>query len=297
MKLITTATIGIFAFALLGFQQGDGVLLRRALTENAEDKYTMEMKTSAKIDLSAMGMGEMPMTITMGMNLSMKTGKQDQETKKFALDATMSDLKLDMGEMGAMMAGANPMDNMPKEMVVKGTIDERNKIVLSKTGIPGMEMAGMMMGGGADPLSMLAIEFPEKAMRVGDTWEMTIPKNPMMGNKEIKSIAKLIGEKKVGEVDCYQIEVTFAAPIDADMAEIMKSMGSAAGGGADAMAGMKILIKGKIESKSEVFVSKKDGKTVKMDTLMRSTQTIELPDMGQSINSSGETTMKMEIAK
>ncbi len=299
-KGVLTALCGAATIALLGFTpQDEGVLLRRDLTKVGTDNYRMDMKVAQTIQLGSMGMGDMPIDISSAMKLGFKVGDQDPETKKSPVDITMSDIKFDLqgipGGGGGMGGG---MPEMPKEIKSKAKIDERNRFTdIQNIPIPGqnpqMGQMMMMMGGSSNPLTGFLIEFPEKAVKFGETWDVKMPKNPMLGNQEIVLKATLVGEKEFMGEKAYEISMTGSFPLKVDFAEMMKNNPEMQG----MMGGMNMQMSGKMEMRSVYLVQKGTGKTLSMESLTKSSQRLDLPDMGQGFDMSGETTIKIVIEK
>lgn len=294
-----TALCGVAAVAIFGFTaQDEGIVLRRDLKVVGTDNYKMDMKVSQTIQLGSMGMGDMPIDITTAMKLAFRVGDQDPETKKSPVDITLSDIKFDMqGVPGGGGAGAG-MPEMPKEIKSKAKIDERNRFTdIQNIPIPGqngqMGQMMMMMGGSSNPLSGFLVEFPEKPVKVGESWEVTLPKNPMMGNTAIVLKATLQGEKEFMGEKAYEIVMSGSFPLKVDMGEVMKNNPEMQG----MMNGMNMQLSGKVEMRSIFLVQKGSGKTLSMESLVKNTQRIDLPDMGQGFDMSGETTVKFVIEK
>lgn len=300
MKIGTmTALCGVAAMTLFGFTvQDEGITLRRDLKTIGTDNYKMDMKVSQTIQLGSMGMGDMPIDITMAMKMAFRLNDQDPETKKSPVDITLSDIKMDMQGLPGGGGAGGGMPEMPKEIKSKAKIDERNRFTdIQNLPIPGqggqMSQMMMMMSGSSNPVSGFLIEFPEKAIKVGDTWDVTMPKNPMMGSTDVVLKATLKGEKEFMGEKAYEIVLSGSFPLKVDMAEVMKNNPEMQG----MMGGMNMLLSGKIEMRSVFLIQKESGKTLSMESLVKSTQRLDLPDMGQGFDMSGETTFKVLIEK
>ncbi len=269
--------------------QGQGVLLRRELKENAKDVYKVEIKGTQNFTVP--GMGEQQMGMTGSMTYAVKTGKVDAQKGEAEAEMVTSDLKFELeGPMAGMAPG---MDSLPKEIVVKGKLDSRNRLVpLESAGIdPQMlMMMGSTMGGVGQ-----GVEFPEAAVKIGDSWEVVLPKSPFLGNKEHKLSARLVGEKSESGAPVYEIVMEGKIPLDIDLDELMKSMPNSPASAATM--GMKVLIKGSMDMKVVGLYEKSSGRALKIESTMGGAQTVELPDMGMSLPVSGQSRVLMTLQR
>ena len=279
------AVFATLATALLAMASQDEVLLRRELKEGAADLYAMSMKSSQLLTMDA-GMGMPDMPIDMAMQLNMKIGYKsiDKEKNVADLDVLMTDIKFDFGEMGAMMGGA--ADQLPKEMQVTGKLDARNRITNVK--FPSAGQASMMLGGGSgQTLGPMFVEFPEKAVKFGDAWDVLLEGNSLTKNEPVKMKATLVGLKDLNGKSAYEISVKGTMALDGDVSDMLKDNPQAPQ--------MKVLMKGTIDMDGTALVEKITGRTLKMDLNMKSKQNIEIPDYGMMMHANGTTAIKIEL--
>src|SRR5256885_1116049 len=78
--------------------------------------------------------------------------------------------------------------------------------------------------------SLVFIEFPEKAIAVGDSWTFPAPKNPIFGKEPQNLTAKLTGEKDFNGVKVWAIDVSGKLTINADIGQLIKDSGNAPAG-------------------------------------------------------------------
>lgn len=257
-----------------------GVTLRHEFKAETTDVYNVTMSMDQKIAVPAMGDQDMNMKATMKYGL--KYGAADA-TGKAAVKLTISDMDMKMdGSMGD-MSGA--MGQMPKEIIMNGKIDKRNR--LSDLKAEGQAGMAAMMSGANNAMMGMFIEFPEKEVNAGDEWDVVMPASKSTGNLEAKLKAKYIGERDEDGVPCYVLTLSGQIPMKMDMAEMMKDQPDPSGG---AMGGMDMVISGTIDLKASGFVEKATGKTVKMDNNMTMKQQMEMKAMNMSIDMNG--TMK-----
>lgn len=257
----------------------DAHVLRRELKEGATDVYQVDSKVDQTVQLSQLGMGDQKMVITSGMKMALSTGKVDPDKHTADLKMVSSDFKFDMEGLAG-MAGA-PTPEMPKEVTVTGTIDHQNRISGMKAVGPG---AGLMGASTSASSGTMFVSFPEHAVKVGDTWDVVIPKNPAMGNAETVLKATLKGEAMDGDVPVWLISMQGTLILDMDMAEMMKDDPQAQG--ALAMGNMKV--SGKIDLQADAQTEKGSGRTRKMVVRMKGKQKMDMADMGL--------TLEMEMA-
>jgi len=278
--------LGFAALAALAMAKG-GVLIRHTFASGSTEVYKVTMNMANKIAIPSMG--DQDMSMTGGMTYTMSYGAADEKTGKSDLKMKITDLqmKIDsaMGDMSQMMG------EMPKEMLLNGKIDSRNRL----SDLKADGQAAMMMMSGTNSATMgLFIEFPEKEVNIGDTWEVVLPKNPMTGNLEAKLTAKLEGEKDVEGKPVWIVSMAGQVPMKVDMAELMKNQPDPTGGAAS---GMEMVITGTIDLKSTALVDKATGKTLSMTTDMKNKQTMDMTSMGMSIDMNGTMKIDMKLQK
>lgn len=262
-----------------------GVLLRHEFKADATDVYNITMSMDQKITIPSMGDQDMNMKST--MKYTLKYGAPGTDGKA-PLKMTISDMDMKMdGSMGDM---SGMMGQMPKEMVISGKIDKRNR--LSDMKAEGQAGMAAMMSGANNAMIGMFVEFPEKEVNAGDEWEIVLPKNPMTGNLEAKLTAKLIGEREENGVNCYVITLGGKIPMKMDMAEMMKNQP-----GADQMGGMEMVISGTIDLKAAAFVEKATGKTIKMDNVMDMKQQMEMKAMNMTMDMNGKMKFLMALKR
>ncbi|KAA0228606.1 hypothetical protein FCG40_03510 [Fimbriimonadia bacterium ATM] len=280
--------LGVSILLAAGFalatQSGDQFTLRRKLEAGAEDVYKFEFKSSQTI-AGMMGGGDTPFDMSGSMLMTVKQLQLIEEGAKADLKVKMSDFKFDFGQFQDMAQGQ--MAQMPEKLEFACKLDGRNRI--SSVDMPTGSAQMQMMMNQMNTFSTMFIEFPEAPVKVGDSWEVTFPKNPMTGDKEVKLKAVLSGTKEHEGKTVLIVKMTGAIPINMDIGKMLESdpnMGAA-------MGGMRMLMTGTMEMNAEALIEKETGRTLSMDTLMQATQKMEIPDMGMAIDMVGNTAMKM----
>jgi hypothetical protein len=290
IKLITMhrrtfALVATAVFATLALAAHQGVVLRRELKENATEVYNMD--TSVHMVVTVPSMGDQDVDMTSSMKYTLTMGKI--ENGQAAIESKVSDIKTKADGMLAQVMDQQ-QTSMPKEIVSKGKLDARNHLTLEAAKNSG-GMMQLMVGSGSPASSLMFVEFPEKAVNVGDEWSMELPKSPMFGKEAPKVTAKLLGSKDFKGADCWQISVSGTINMDADLTEAMKSAPN------NPMSGQKMTMKGKVKLNGEALVDKVTGKTLNYDVVADSTSKMEMPDMGMSIDSSGKIKTTLTLQK
>lgn len=283
MKKIVFATVSAVALSAIAFAfVQDEFLLRRTLTEGDKDTYkvtTKVVQTMTPTDPKAGAMvgGETRFEMSMGLDMASTITKLAEDKKSAAFDLNFSNIVYDFGSM----AGMVPQDSLPKAMKANGKIDVRGRVLEMK--MP--EMLGVL-GGGGNMAGPMMVELPEKAVKIGDTWEMDIPTADMLGAKGAKMTAKLVAIEDYETIPAVVIELTASMPIDADLGEAAQASGAPP---------MKMLAKGKFEMKGKAYVQKSNGRTLKMDLNFDTTSRVNMPDVGIEFDTTGHGTSSVKI--
>ncbi|MBI5706338.1 MAG: hypothetical protein HZC36_05045 [Armatimonadetes bacterium] len=284
-KPLLAALPVLFLFTVAAMQQ-DGILLRRQLKEGEQTNYRIEISGDMKADIPTMG--EQDMGMKGGMDYSMKLGKVDGN--KADAEILVSNVKM---EVTGPMADMAPPQEAPKDQKSTGKIDNLGRVILNKTA--GMSPELMMMAGPGMNTMGQTIEFPEKAVKIGDTWTVTVPKSPMSAKVDSQLTAKLIGESELEGVPVYEITLEGKTPLDIDFAEVLKAMPDSPMAGM--LGGMSISLKGSVGIKSKGFFERSTGKAIKLETTLDNDQTINIEQMGMSVKTVGKIVIKMSLKK
>jgi hypothetical protein len=276
IALITAVLLSAMVYSVQ-----DGVLLRRQLAPDSVEIYKTTIETRQRVDLP--GMGEQEITINGSMTQMLKFGKIDAETKQAEVEVTSKEIKMEMGGLAAMASGM--MGEMPSEMTFSARIDERNRfhgVKYDRQAAQALRAAGM-----TPESAMQFIEFPEAAVKVGDSWDVTLPANPMYGGKEVKVKARVEAEREHEGMQVYMLRMTGKFPMSMDASQMA----------GDAGMGMKMMVTGTVDMNSMALVDKRNGRTVLMESVMKTDTKTNIEEMGMSFNSVGETKMRMALQK
>lgn len=278
--LIGLPVLALFTVAAV---QQDGILLRRELKEGVSDKYRIDF--TSDMNATVPGMGEQQIGMKGGMDYVVAIGKVDAEKGEADAEITTSNVSF---ELLGPMAGMMPPPPPSKDVTTKGKVDTRGRLIAAAASMDPQ----MMMFGGASMNSVgQGIEFPEKPVKVGDSWTVVLPKNPIFGNEEVKMTAKLLGETRVGGVEAYDVSLEGKIPTKIDMAELSKSMqdGDPTGG---MMAGM--IITGTMNVKTKGTFEKASGRTLKMESTIGNNMSLEVGGMQVPISGTMKVVMLLK---
>lgn len=293
MRIRRTWTLvsAIALAALCAAATQDEVTFRRDLKPDTKDSYDVTMKGSQVMEIP--GMGEQDMKIDGGYKFALKIMKVDDKGVA-ETEIVTSDMQLKMsGSLAEMMQSAGP--EMPKEVVSTAKLDSRYRLTEMK--MKGANMQMMIALGSSSGMSPF-IELPEKGVKVGDTWDISIPANPMLGdtkNTMLKGTYK--GEGKLGEVSGRLIEMSGSIPFTMDVGKLMEEMAKA-NPGADpsggAAGGMKITISGTMVVNSSGILDPTTNKFTYLKSNIKMKTKTDLVDMGMSFDGSGSIDMAMK---
>jgi len=282
MKTKTLIVACLAASVAMAAQTQDGVLLRRVLKEGDVDKYRVTFDTKQLMNIPT-GLGEQDLTISGTMLYTLKIGKIDASGTAEAEATTTVEKTEAGGSIGAMMP---PMPTTAP-IVQKGKLDVQNRLKLAGTA------ATMMATSTSQNLLGLMIEFPQKAVKQGDTWEILVPKSPVTASVDQKLIAKLKGEADVSGQPVWVLGLNGTLKTEIDQSKMGKSGGQAPAG---PFGNAQIVANGTMELDADVMVAKATGRTVSMVTRMKN-KTNTTINGAITIDATGTGTAKAELVK
>lgn len=290
MKPIRKSLLVIVAALAASAYSQETVTLRRLFTEGQEDVYKVATLIDQEIDTSSFGQQSQNMKIDSSMTMTYKLGKFDKEKNQSELEIKVSDMDF---KMDLPMGGAEQgMGEFPKTYTIKGKLNQFNQ--LSDVKIEGLPAMAMMFTGSSMAQSLNVVSFPEQALKIGESWDLKWPKDPLFGGTEPKLKATLKGSKEYEGVPVHEIAIKGVVELRIDPAEMAKAAGA---GEADMgmMGGMKMLISGTMDMDTVVLVDRSNGRLVMVDSKGDSNLTLELSDMGITLPIRGKTSSVMKL--
>jgi hypothetical protein len=274
-------TLFILVLASVALAAQDPVSLKRDL-KPGKDSYTVKTVVKQVVQLPN-GMGEQEMTINTSMDQSIEIKSVDAEGYA-EVESIASNVKTEMdGPMAGMMGQAPTGD-------IKTTYKQD-----AFGRVKDMKVQGAPGGMGAlmDPSSLVqmnALFVPEKPVAVGEEWKVELPKNPVFGNTPQTLTARFLGEREWEGQKVWVVSTSGPIQLEMDLSQMMS-------GSDNPMAGMKIIMRGTIDVKSEVFLEKGTGRTLYTVSNATNKMRMEIPDMGMSLDINGTTQSTSTIKK
>lgn len=269
MKLRHFVGVGIVLAATMATANQDGVLLRRKLEPNVETKYKMETKTKQTVTMPN-GSTMPDVDVNVSMDYAVKTGKAVVDKKiPVEISITNYDLQTSMPATG----------EIPKDMKVTAMLDELN--VMSELKVAGNDPKAKQLAESSTKMMQTQFGFPEKAVKPGDTWAVTLPANPMMG-KEISITMKFEGERTVEGTSYWIVTAKQNVPVEMDLGALTQ-------GGQGEMK-----MKGTIDLDMEILYEK-SGLLYSMLSNMKTDMDVDAGPQGK-IHVNGDVVAKMNRA-
>ena len=175
----------------------------------------------------------------------------------------------------------------PPPVTQKGKIDVRGRITFDAPASE--ETMAALIGGTQGAISAgNFVEFPEKAVKIGDRWEIVVPKSPFLYDRDQRLACLLTGEKVVDGVPMWSVSLsgTLKTSVDGSKLPIGKSESPLAVG----IAGEDVLT-------GEGLVEKSTGRTMRMTIHGDSKRTITLLETGITLQVQGKVDSKIELQK
>lgn len=282
-RSLAFAVLALGTSAFAGLQQ-DGVLLRRALKADTTDTYTIESKVQQTVNSP---LGDTPMNINMTTTYAVKTLKVDDASQTADAEITTTVEKIDVDGPAAAMMG-----NKPAPIMQKGKLDVRGRFTPEKSATAA-SIQSLLSGGGASASSGFFVELPEKAVKVGDTWDIVIPKSPLTFDQDQKLTAKLVGEKDLDGVPVWVVSVSGSLKTSVDSSKLPKDAAQPD----SPMGPITAIVKGQIDLTSEGLVEKATGRTLEMTSRGTLKSNVELVEAGMTITTSGTVDSIVKLKK
>lgn len=281
MRMNRTLVLAGLALTTVALAGQDGTLLRRTLKENSTDTYKIEAKVKQTANIP--NQGEQETNITTAATYVLKTDSVDADkgVAKISLSRTVDSIEADGP------AGEALKSNMPKPTTTKGTLDVRGNLEMEKGKMTTAQAMMAAQDAGGNPCIMV---LPEKAVKVGDTWTIKVPKGDMTYPEDQTITAKLVGDKKYKDKDVWVISTTGTVKIDVDTAKFPDDPDATG-----PMANMKMHFTGPSEMTGETLVEKATGKTLYAEVKTKATQKIEIAQFGISIDATSTGTVTVTL--
>lgn len=243
------------------------VLLRRDVVHRASHAFRMSYRMVMKLpQMPGMPGGQDVGDQPISMVSHFKTQSSPLGGKRAKLKVSFSD-----GEMEMPMTGSQ---KLPIGKAITMIVDELGRVTLTKRQNPGV-FSGMGLSN--SPYGMSAT-FPERPVRYGDSWPMTVLGGEIFPGGFTMQ-ATYLGEEACGSTPCWRTMIT----ADMDLGKMLGALTSKGGG---PMAGLSP--KGLMTVSGYTLISKEDGDVVNSDATAYGT--FDLEAQGQPVS------MKLKIS-
>jgi hypothetical protein len=236
--------------------------------------------------MSSSAVGEQEISVDAASTFAIKTLDVDASGKA-NIEATTTITKMDI------QSGFGAPPNKPTAPVVlKGTLDNLGRLLLefSAKGLNPMTMSASSQ---LSPSVGMLVELPDKAVQQGDSWDILVPKSPMMGATDQHLTAKWTDTKTVDGKTILVVTISGPIKVDADLSSYLDSLQQA--GNAPPFPFKHLTLKGSMEFKGTAEVDEATGKTLDMDSSFDSDINTEISDVGISMDVKGKTTMQSKL--
>lgn len=276
----TIALMSLAAVAVAAMQ--DAVLLRRTFKAGTTEIYKVESTTKTTAQTP---MGPQENGFSVKSTIKVAYGDLDDQGRIAVTQTTTVDDMQAEGMMAGMMGGQKP-----PPITTTAKLDVRNRPTDAKAAATDAMAA---LAGNIDPSSYtLFIELPEKAVKPGDSWELTVPKNPMLSKTDQKLNAKLVEAVDMDGVKAWKVAITGDLKVEPDMEAMMRSMPQGS-----PMQGMTMEVKGKMNMVGEVIIAQDNGRTLSASFTAKGNTDINVTSMGMTVAVESESKSKMTLQK
>jgi hypothetical protein len=271
MKAIGMLALGSLALGSVGLTTG-GTTLRRELKLGTKDEYEVRC---AMITTPSEGLPGDPKSVKASWDAAYSI--EDVDGEKGAR------LKVEIKNFALVSEGDFVRSNQAKERTVTALLDSRNRVSpISSTDLKPSFTQNWL------PTDLL--EFPEKELSIGDTWDVTMAPSMVLGNSKLVLPAKLTGE------ETYEGRNAWVVTIEKKGVARESKMQFRLNGGGETKDGK---IVGKLDVSVKILIEKATGRTLLMTGKIRGSQHVELPDIDEQppTNIDYSATMKLKVPK
>ena len=257
--------------------------LRRTLKEGSVDTYTVIDKVQQTVTVQG---AQIPQAISTTKTYVLRTKAVDAAAGSAAVEATTTFEKIE-GDGGMVKA----LGDKPAPTTQTGKIDVRGRLTLDKG--PGGESLQSLLGGTqATAAAGTLLELPEKPVKIGDKWDIVIPKGPLVFDKDQRIVATLVGEREVEGVAVWVVSIRGVVRTAVDSSKVpgVKPLDTP-------MGATSVKIQGEVDLTGEGLIEKATGRTVSMESKGPSKSTIELVEIGFTLASTGTLESSVKLKK
>jgi hypothetical protein len=175
-------------------------------------------------------------------------------------------------------------------VVQKGTVDKFGRFLLS-TPTTKDALGAAISGAQNSTLSTLLVALPDHAIKVGDSWDIIVPKGLFTGTDDQKLTAKLTGDKVVDGHNVWVVDVTGQIKTIFDSSKIPSGDDPSSG----PLGSTQITANGTTDMTGEALIDKTTGLTISNESSGKMKVQLEAPSMGLSGTATGTATSKLKL--
>jgi len=278
--LIAVSGLVALSAIALGAQQ---LTLTRTLTANSTETYKVDTTSDMTVAVQS---ASLPLNLKTAMTVQVKTNDVDSTKGTGNVEVTTTVDKVDAGDglLAQLLTG-----KAAKPIVQKGTVDKMGRFTLDSPA-DADKLATAISGAQNATISTLLVALPDHPVKVGDTWDITVPKGQFTGTTDQKLTAKLTGDKQVDGHDAWVISVTGDLKIEFDSDNVPKDDPAAA-----PLLKTHIVVKGDSDMTGEALVDKATGQTLSNDSTAKVKIVLAAPDAGMTGTGEGSATCKLKV--
>jgi len=261
-------------FANLGSQ--GPVLLRRSLKDGATETYRITSSVNMVIELPN-GLGEQEINVDSEQTCGLLTSRLDP-TKGALVRSTIT---FDKWKVDGPLPGG---EEKPEPLKTEGWLNDRGILKPLKPKENGQVLGGFELSTLVSPF----FELPEQKVKVGDSWKIAIPKNPLI-NQSQALVATLKGEKVIGEHPVWVVSLNAEIKLDTGKFTLPKETN----GTPNPMAGQKASVTGLVRIEGEVDLDKVSCSVLHLEakSVIKQQTTIEAYQMTVKSSTESKTTI------
>lgn len=242
MKIKSFALISALAVAAAALAMQEPVLLRLRVQPNTVDHYISKTESNQKVTSSMMPAQDVTSTSTLDQYIHFGDKTADGKQK----------ITIEIKNAKTETSAPVPQPTI-EDIKVEGTLDDRYQLSDVKVPEDADPQVAAVLKMASQSFNVYL--FPEKPVKVGDTWEIPMPQTTSMKSLNVKLLATYAGVKNVEGKDYHAVTINQEIPLDMDVSETAGEQGAAMG---------EMRMKGTMKMASESLFEIETGKLFSM---------------------------------
>lgn len=278
-KALTLLALGVVAIAAAG---QEATLLRRTYTAGKTDDYKITSVTNMTMTLPT---GEQSMKINSESKYSVKVNSVDDK----GVATVENTAELVKFESDSEMAQKPPTT----KNTTKGTLDAMNAFTEAADSKKSGSINELMGGVNGEMLSV-RLNMPEKAVKVGDTWDVTVKKSVFVYPSDQTMKATLVGEKEIDGVKYWNVTLSGTLKLEPNVVEAKKLIPEEEQG---QLGQIDFTVKGTEDVKCDILVEKATGRTTSSTVKSNVKAVMDASAMGFTVDFTASTDSTLKLDK